>query len=224
MLLGVFLLLSSGVLGQDETQSVTFGSSIKLHSLSDSIKHYLWSDNMHFNIQGAGRAQVVSLQKERVDHRIFWTILPAKNEEQVSKPVTCNSEIILVHTTTSLNLSSNRKRGIVSSNQLVTTNGTASTIDPSDIFKLECLGKNTIWMRNSSVKLRHVQTGKYLRSSPRYVYNNGNCPNCHINGDREIFTGDPNPSEDRWAVSDGIFLNSASTRKPLEGNEFHDEL
>ena len=202
------------------SQAVTFGSSIKLHSLYEKDKFYLFSENMQWNMQGVQGAHVVTAAKERADHRLYWTVLPTKDTaDNISKPVSCGSQIILNHAHTSRNLFSRRERGIISGQQFVTTQGTMSSIDPGDLFKLECVGSDNVWMRDSAVKLRHVQTGKFLKTSARYVYHNGNCPNCAINGDREVTTGESSTSEDRWAVSDGVFFNSAGKVDATESSE-----
>ena len=171
-------------------------------------------------MQGVQGSHVVTAAKERGDHRLYWTVLPAKDTaDHIFKPVSCGSQVILTHAQTSRNLFSRRERGIISGQQFVTTQGTMSSIDPGDLFKLECVGSESIWMRDSAVKLRHVQTGKFLKTSARYVYHNGNCPNCAINGDREVTTGEPSSSEDRWAVSDGVFFNSAAKVDATESSE-----
>jgi dolichyl-phosphate-mannose--protein O-mannosyl transferase len=196
------------------SEAVTFGSSVKMHSLHEKEKYYLFSENMHWNMQGVQGLQVVTAARERADHRLYWTVLPPNDAaSKVSKPVACGSDIILVHSATSKNLFSRRERGIISGQQFVTTQGSMNAVDPGDIFKVECVTSTPNWTRESPVKFRHVQTGKYLKTSGRFVYHNGNCPNCSINGDREISTGEPSASEDRWAASDGVFFNGAIVKE-----------
>jgi dolichyl-phosphate-mannose--protein O-mannosyl transferase len=208
------------------SEAVTFGSSVKVHSLYEKDKYYLFSENMHWNMHGVQGLQVVTAAKERADHRLYWTVLPPFDAaSKVSQPVTCGSDVILAHAATSKNLFSRRERGIISGQQFVTTQGSMNAVDPGDIFKVECIASTTNWTRDSPVKFRHVQTGKYLKTSSRFVYHNGNCPNCAINGDREVSTGESSASEDRWAVSDGVFFNGEIVKETSTSSDIdRDEL
>jgi len=215
-----------GAFGQVVSEPVTFGSSVKVHSLHEKDKRYLFSENMQWNMQGVQGTQVVTVAKERADNRLYWTVLPPKDAASViSKPVPCGSQVVLTHAHSSRNLFSRRERGILSGQQFVTVQGSLSSVDPGDVFALECVGGNNVWMRDSPVKFRHVQTGKFLKTHARYTFHHGNCPQCAINGDWEVSTGDSSSSEDRWAVSDGVFFNSGvklETRKEEAAD--HDEL
>jgi len=209
-----------GVFGEVVSEAVTFGSSVKLHSLFEKERYYLFSENMHWNMQGVQGQQVVTAARNRADHRLYWTVLPAKDmAEKVAQPVDCGSDIILVHAHTSKNLFSRRERGIVSGQQFVSTQGSINSIDSGNLFKVECVGSSPVWMRESPIKLRHVQTGKYLKTSSRFVYNNGNCPGCSINGDREISTGEASSAEDRWAAADGVFAHGAKEQAETDRDE-----
>jgi hypothetical protein len=79
-------------------------------------------------------------------------------------------------------------------------------------------------MRDSPIRLKHNQTGKFLKTSNRFVYHNGNCPNCAINGDREVCTGEAYAAEDRWAASDGVFFNGVVEKQDTSSDIDRDEL
>lgn len=57
--------------------------------------------------------------------------------------------------------------------------------------------------------------GKYLTSSIKYQYHEGNCPGCPIIGDREVACG--NTKEYIWVVDGGAIISISQE----EGRDYH---
>ena len=60
--------------------------------------------------------------------------------------------------------------------------------DINDDWIIECTDEAQDFLKGATVfALKHAETGKYLYTDNKYTYNQENCRNCPIIGQREVF-------------------------------------
>ncbi|KAG0312238.1 Stromal cell-derived factor 2-like protein 1 [Dissophora globulifera] len=73
--------------------------------------------------------------------------------------------------------------------------------DDGDNWIVECANtKDTFWMREAPVRLRHDNTGMFLTTSSHYVYGNP------IPGQQEVAAHRRNAGDQTWATQEGIYF------------------
>ena len=199
--------------------AVTYGSALKLFSLSEqssSEKFYLFSLNVQWSTNSG---QVVTACKDRASTDSYWQVQSNDISSSTGSPIQCGSVVSFRHLNTGTLLSSNEGKSNLSGQHEVVA---SKSSDDSVRFVVECVDKDDHWKRTKSIRLRNVTTGKYLISASKYSYNQGNCPNCPIIGDREVSGGEANSREDQWAVDLGVFFKTI--KEATEEDDLRDEL
>lgn len=98
--------------------------------------------------------------------------------------------------------------------------------DTGDNWEIVCSKPNQIyWERGSDVQLRHVDTNKFLHTTPTAKFDKQNCGgNCPIMGQLEVSTtGKRGDSKNVWFTDQGIYFPSANARATID-REIDDEL
>lgn len=88
-------------------------------------------------------------------------------------PITCGSKIRLTHLETRRNLHTHGIPSPLSRQQEISGFGDDGKGDTGDDWIIECKGK--YWMWDTSVKLRHVNTDRYLSGSDNVKFTEQNC-------------------------------------------------
>jgi|UniRef100_A0AC35FXK1 dolichyl-phosphate-mannose--protein O-mannosyl transferase len=174
---------------------VTCGSAVKLINAQSKVR--LHSHDVKYG-SGSGQ-QSITGRDESDDVNSHWQILGA-NKDKCSRgtPVKCGDNIRLLHVTTKCLLHSHDFPGPLTKNyQEVSCFGKDGEGDTGDNWKVIC--SNEIWTEDEEVKLKHVDTGKYLSIS-------GQKFGRPISGQYEI-VGVSSPSYSAvWRVAEGIFM------------------
>ncbi|KAF4733486.1 Stromal cell-derived factor 2-like protein 1 [Perkinsus olseni] len=213
---------------------ITCGSVVKLESLStkdDDVHdhYYLRSSGISWG-SGAGQ-QIVTVRKDdnqeagdaRSTNDAYWLVEGPSSSSCVSGDnIKCGSILRLKHVSTNKYLHSHRDISNLSGQQEVTGYDGG---DDGDDWIIDCITTtgavvdyDDYWLYNTAVSLRHRTTGKYLRSSSKYQYHEGNCPGCPIIGDREVACGSSKDNE--WKVAGGMIITQQT---PGEGDNNDDE-
>ena len=64
----------------------------------------------------------------------------------------------------------------------------------------------TVWEQRTFVRFRHVETNRWLSSSPKLKFNNENCPQCPILGELEVSGTNHLEQASIFRAEDGVFL------------------
>ena len=173
------------------TGIVTCGSSIQLRHVESKKYHLKSKPEAKFS---SGQ-QVVTLDVHSPD---LWQVGNEHNKTcVVGEPIKCGSVIRLTHLKTRKNLHSNSdtQRDVPAPlsrwNNEVNAFGKDGEGDSGDNFQVECLhrrgeGKKGVWVTDTRVQFRHVNSRYLLSSTTKAKYNQHNCPNCPIHGELEV--------------------------------------
>lgn len=110
----------------------------------------------------------------------------------------CGDTIRLEHQSTNKNLHSHFFQSPLSGKQEISCYGENGVGDTGDHWKVEC--SNEIWTRDSSVKLRHKDTGAYLSVSGRTFGR-------PINGQMEVIGSNDPYHATEWKAAEGLFVH-----------------
>ncbi|KAE9553355.1 hypothetical protein FO519_003418 [Halicephalobus sp. NKZ332] len=142
-------------------EPITCGSVIKLMNVQSKIR--LHSHDIKY---GSGsRQQSVTGMPNPDDVNSHWQILGA-NKESCARgtPVKCGDTIRFLHLKTKCLLHSHDfPAPLTSNNQEVSCFGSDGEGDRGDNWKVIC--SNEIWTEDEDIKLKHIDTGKYLSTS-----------------------------------------------------------
>jgi dolichyl-phosphate-mannose--protein O-mannosyl transferase len=134
---------------------------------------------------------------------------PADASCQLAEPIKCGTVIRLTHTDTKRNLHSHGVESVLSRQQEVSCFGSGDGKgDGGDDWKVECANPNAkYWKRNSSVRMKHIDTGKYLGTYRKLEFNHETCGhNCPIMNHLEAFGRASVDSYTLLTVEQGIHL------------------
>ena len=107
---------------------------------------------------------------------------------QPGTPIRCGETIRLTHLETKRNLHSHAIPSPLSRQQEVSGYGNDGEGDSADDWIVECSGPGSLWMRDTKVRLRHVETDKYLAGSANVKFTAQNCGHgCPILNHLEAF-------------------------------------
>jgi len=189
--LSSFAILSSIVVfaAGDDDFAVNCGSAIKLKHVQNP-NYYL--DSAGFNWSTGSGQQVVTLKKSKGESSSMWQVQEAYNQTcETGKPIKCGDRIRLMHLDTKKRLHTHPLKSVLSGGASQEVSGFGDTGeygveggDASDDWDVIC--SDHYWMQGQNVRLCHVGTGAYLRSSTDYKFTNANCPRCPIVGDLEV--------------------------------------
>ncbi|KAF4678744.1 Stromal cell-derived factor 2-like protein 1 [Perkinsus olseni] len=230
MMMIIMSILAVLVVSSDSMDTIiTCGSVVKLESLStkDAVVHehyYLRSSGISWG-SGAGQ-QIVTVRKDdnqgagdaRSTNDAYWLVEGPSSSSCVSGDnIKCGSIIRLKHVSTNKYLHSHRDTSNLSGQQEVTGYDGG---DDGDDWIIDCITNTGVvdddyWLYNTAISLRHRTTGKYLTSSSKYQYHEGNCPGCPIIGDREVACGSSS-KDNEWKVAGGMIITQQT---PDEGDD-----
>ncbi|XP_055638698.1 stromal cell-derived factor 2 isoform X2 [Toxorhynchites rutilus septentrionalis] len=175
---------------------VTCGSVLKL--LNSDYKVRLHSHDVKYGT-GSGQQSVTATEVQE-DVNSHWAIKAATGKHcERGEPVKCGDTIRLHHLATNKNLHSHHFQSPLSGNQEISAYGDDNGVgDTGDHWMVVCSGDS--WLRDSKVKLRHIDTDAYLSISGRTFGR-------PINGQMEV-VGISNPySGSDWTVAEGLFIH-----------------
>lgn len=157
---------------------------------------------------GSGQ-QVVSGIIDANDPGSLFIFKEAHNEKPCTtgKRIACGQRIRLEHVNSGKNLHSDEEfKSPFSYRQEVSLFGVGGKGDINDDWIIVCKDDSQDFLRGSTVfGLRHAETGKYLYTDNKYSYNQENCRNCPIIGQREVSATLTQSSYCDWKVV-GVFF------------------
>lgn len=188
---------------------VTCGSVIKLENESKP-KVRLHSHDIKY---GSGSGQQSVTGAENQDTNSYWAILGSKSKAcNRGEPIECGSTIRLQHVQTRTFLHSHLFKSPLSSQQEVSAFGSDTDSDTGDHWMVYC--KSRYWLKQESVRLKHVDTGMWLSLS-------GNTYGRPIFGQLEVICSTSPDSSSYWKTAEGVYIQPTSkSDKPT----VHDEL
>ena len=200
-----------------EPRHITCGSAIRLRHL-ESTKYFLTSTSSKYR---SGEQVVTCSVDDRGD--LLWQIKEAHNTTwcTAGEPIRCGDVVRLTHLKTNRNLHTNMNRApLTRSNLEVSGFGNNNGLgDTGDNWRIECLqhkeGMETeysavdesslLWMSNTLVRFKHVETEQYLTTSKKRKYDQTNCPNCPIVGELEVSAGRQS-ADSVFRADNGVYL------------------
>ncbi|KAF9435536.1 Stromal cell-derived factor 2-like protein 1 [Entomortierella beljakovae] len=178
----------------EEYQKVTCGSSIKL--THDKSQFKLHSHQIPYG-SGSGQQSITAVP-QKDDTNSLWLVMAELGRTcDRGEPVPCGTNIRLKHVNTKKFLHSHHHNSPMSGGLEVSA---YDGQDDGDNWTLECLNKDEYWMRESPVKLQHVNTGTYLSSSSKHVYGNP------IPGQQEVASHRLDYSDQKWSAQEGFYF------------------
>ncbi|RHY24300.1 hypothetical protein DYB32_008900 [Aphanomyces invadans] len=140
--------------------------------------------------------------------------------------IRCGSTIRLEHVNTRRNLHSHDFSSPLSNGRYAEVSGfgVAGDGDSGDSWIVECENAQQCqatdkdchstgvpsWGRDELVRLRHVVSGKYLRTDHAVRFDQSNCPRCPIVGQQEVNAGQSLDDATLWFAGEGIYMGGGS--------------
>lgn len=151
---------------------MTCGSVVKLQHIESGA--YLHSEEK--NLGGGSGQQIVTWIPEIGGADNLWWFREGNDDAYcvAGHPIVCGSKIRLTHLDTMRNLHTHNVQSPLSRQQEVSCFGQGDgNGDTGDDWIVECSTGN--WKRGESVRLKHVDTGKYLGGSSTVKFTQQNC-------------------------------------------------
>lgn len=201
----------------DDENYVTCGSFVKIQHKDTG--YYLNSEEKQLG--GGSGQQIVTFVESPGTHNTLWWVRAADHGDgpeyrpgvtscQLAEPVACGATIRLTHQDTLRNLHSHPSESALSRQQEVTGFGSGDGRgDGGDNWRVECSSaKDKFWKRDQPVRLKHVDTGKFLGTSAQVEFNAQTCgPNCPIMNHLEAFGRSSADAHSLMKVVQGIHLS-----------------
>ncbi|KAH9099826.1 hypothetical protein Ae201684P_018835 [Aphanomyces euteiches] len=201
---------------------VTCGSTIKL--VHEESRFRLHSHEVNYGT-GSGQ-QSVTAHGSQDDFNSYWLVKEGDSEIPCSK-IKCGAKIRLEHINTRRNLHSHDFSSPLSRGRFAEVSGfgVAGDGDGGDTWVLECENAEQCqasdkdcqttgvpsWARDELVRLRHVATGKYLRTDHAVQFDQSNCPRCPIVGQQEVNAAGYKDEKTLWFAGEGIYIGALSS-------------
>lgn len=195
---------------------VTCGSSIKLvHELSRFRLH------SHEIAYGSGSGQQsITAHAARNDPNSYWLVKEGDGEPacDVGVPLQCGATVRLEHVQTRRNLHSHAFQApLTGKNHEVSGFGVAGEGDSGDSWEVVCeevmqcsaadqCEDDGLWKRGELVRLRNVNTNRWLSTGPTRRFDDSNCPHCPINGQQEVSAETAKSDSTLWFAGEGIYV------------------
>ncbi|CAE7561804.1 Sdf2 [Symbiodinium microadriaticum] len=188
-----------------EDQVVSCGSAVKL--LNVQSNHHLHSHGIAYG-SGSGQ-QSVTAHGSVDDQGSLWLLTEGEGSPlcEAGTPIKCGSRIRLRHMSTGKNLHSHMFKSPLSGNFEVSGFGENGHGDTGDNWEVQCR-KGPYWLRGEHVQLKHVDTGKYLFTSPKHRFSVQNCgQQCPIMDQQEVCTiSKSNDANTYWKTTQGVYF------------------
>jgi dolichyl-phosphate-mannose--protein O-mannosyl transferase len=170
---------------------VTCGSAVKLSHVESKQLYWLSSENKNLG-SGSGQQIVTWIPNKAETSALWWLRMSHHSPEECDPgtPIKCGDKIRLTHVATKRNLHTHGIPSPLSKQQEVSGFGDNGVGDGGDDWIVECVqpGHGGMWKRGHSVRLFHVDTGKYLGGSASVKFTQSNCGhNCPIMNHMEAF-------------------------------------
>lgn len=201
---------------KNDEHAITCGSVVKIQH--KETKYFLNSEDKQL---GAGSGQqIVTFIKEPDSSNALWWLRPQDHRSdleypeesscKLAEPIRCGSTIRITHSDTVRNLHSHDVESVLSRQQEVSCFGSGyGKGDGGDNWKVECANPaSKYWKRNTGVRLKHVDTGKYIGTAKKLEFNTETCGhNCPIMGHLEAFCRASSDSYTLLSVEQGVHLS-----------------
>ena len=194
-----------------ELQYVTCGSIISLvHVPTNSRLH---SHDVKYG-GGSGQQSVTGFA-DQGDTNNYWLVREAHGSPPcaVGDLIPKNTLIRLFHENTNQWLHSHLHTAPLSHEQEVSCYGSEDGGDTGDNWEL--ITANDYWQRDAKIRLKHVDTGKFLNANGNIKYGNP------IPGQLEISAVSRRSPDNVWTVMEGIYWEA---KLPTGSNDNKDEL
>lgn len=141
----------------------------------------------------------------------LWWIREGNDDDycETALPIKCGSKLRLTHLDTMKNLHTHNVQSPLSRQQEVSCFGQGDGQgDTGDDWILECSSGQQYWKRGESVRLRHVDTSKYLGGSSTVKFTQQNCgQGCPIMNHLESFARQQKDDYSSFKVEMGVHLS-----------------
>jgi dolichyl-phosphate-mannose--protein O-mannosyl transferase len=199
-----------------DPRHISCGSAIKLKHLQ-STKYFLTSRSSKYR----SGEQVVTCSVDDDSGDLLWQIKEAHNTTwcKAGEPIRCGEVVRLTHLKTNRNLHTNMNRAPLTRSSLEVSGNNDGLGDTGDNWRIECLQRKegveneysvdesiSLWMSNTLVRFKHVETERYLTSSKKRKYDQTNCPHCPIVGELEVSAGGRQSDDSVFRADNGIYL------------------
>lgn len=203
----LLLLAASPALVSSSPASVTCNSAIKVTHTESS--YHVCSGEINWG-SGSGQ-QSITASPMNGENACIWVVKGAHGDGancELGKPVKCDGIVRLTHLDTGKNLHSHGFRSPLSGQQEVSGFGNQGVGDVSDNWKVECDPKTSsgTWDKDTPVRLKHVETGRYLGASSNTKFTQQNCPNCPIVGQLEVAAFAKSNDGTKFVAQRGMFI------------------
>jgi len=179
-----------------EFTAVTCSSVVKIgHSQTNYRLH------SHGVSYGSGsEQQSVTAIRDADDTNSLWTIHgPLNTYCKRGDPIKCGSTIRLKHLNTGRWLHSHYYRSPLSNQQEVSA---FDGSDSGDNWEVRCVDESDeYWIREKDVRFVHVNTQKFLTSSPHFQFRNP------IPGQLEVAGAERPSDQTKWRTLEGIYFS-----------------
>lgn len=204
------LLLPVALATDMDDDFVTCGSAIKLTSKEGRGSHYL-SSGQH-KINTGSNQQLVTASPKRSESDLLWLISAGHGtpECEPGTKIPYGSKIRFTHMNTGSNLHSHMYKSPLTSNQEVTGFGDGGSGDAGDNWKVNPVksGSGYNWLREQTVILTHVDTGKNLGTASNAVFSRSNCGSrCPVMDHQEVYAMNGSPQQVQWKAELGVYLS-----------------
>ncbi|GAB0092979.1 stromal cell-derived factor 2 [Sergentomyia squamirostris] len=206
----VYFMCNLGITQGARAKYVTCGSVLKLMNVAYNMR--LHSHDVKYGT-GSGQQSVTATEIQE-DVNSHW-VIRAKTNRQCERgaPVSCGDIVRLQHVGTKKNLHSHHFSSPLSGNQEVSCYGDDNGEgDTGDHWEVICSGEH--WLRDASVKLKHVDTDMYLAVSGRTFGR-------PINGQMEVMAIHHPRAEGDWKAAEGIYIHANEVK---DHSHVHTEL
>ncbi|KAF9583487.1 hypothetical protein BGW38_009351 [Lunasporangiospora selenospora] len=180
----------------EEFQKVTCGSSVKISNEKSGVR--LHSHSIPYG-SGSGQ-QSVTATPTKDDPNSLWLVMAQDGHTcNRGESVPCGATIRLKHVNTKKHLHSHHHSSPMSGGLEVSAYDGS---DSGDDWTIECVNKSAkFWMRESDIRLKHVNTDRYLSTSSQFVFGNP------IPGQQEVAAHSLNQQGDQtWSAQEGIYF------------------
>mmetsp|Transcript_23215 Transcript_23215/g.33742 ORF Transcript_23215/g.33742 Transcript_23215/m.33742 type:complete len:229 (-) Transcript_23215:90-776(-) len=212
----IFLALTVVKLVLCDEEPVTCGSYVMVKHKESGF--YLHSHSINW---GSGsQQQSVTGHEGNDDQENLWLVKEGHGDAacELGEPIECGRVIRLTHLPTQTNLHTHLFKSVLSNQQEVSCYGEGGEGDTGDNWELVCTSKGaTTWKRGQPVRLKSVDTKRYLHSHEEHRFNQRNCRNCPIIGQQEVTCFQTKGTNNLWYADKGVYF------PPPEGEEEEEE-
>eukprot|EP00192_Tetraselmis_astigmatica_P019764 CAMPEP_0117653880 /NCGR_PEP_ID=MMETSP0804-20121206/3436_1 /TAXON_ID=1074897 /ORGANISM="Tetraselmis astigmatica, Strain CCMP880" /LENGTH=216 /DNA_ID=CAMNT_0005460103 /DNA_START=114 /DNA_END=764 /DNA_ORIENTATION=+ len=179
-----------------ETTEVTCGSLIKL--VHGTTNHRLHSHEIAYG-SGSGQQSVTGFNGED-NANSYWVVRGTQNAPcPQGSGLKKGTHLRLQHHSTRRWLHTHNFKAPLSNNQEVSAFGDDNQSDPSDVWRIDWDGRNTLWTKDQAVRFVHVETGAVLGSHAKQFSR-------PIAGQTEV-AGMKNPGKNGlWTATEGVYF------------------